>query len=554
MTLPDQTSGLNAIPQELNEQMSKGNVVLFVGAGLSIGAGLPGWGALIRPLAERIGYTEDDLLEAAQYYENRNGRHALISHLRDRLDTTGIEPTENHDLLARLPINIVFTTNFDDLLERAYRKGGRPVNVVVGATELPFWDESRVNLVKLHGTYDRPDSFIITERDYNTIYRSNALIVQQLNALLAIKTFLFIGYSVSDPDFNQIYDQLSIDLGRQQRRPYLVTFDVDEFKMEDLERRGYHVISLSGEGDRNAQLAEWLRALLDTVTGPTSEAVTPPPPVAPRPQAKPTVSQTSTLARGGGDMDYERGLDALGAQLEQTNRYLEFTTLEARLHENLRDERLYGTSETSRSERARIINSLNRLALKVLGLSFNDLALGRVPAAGRVSARELSLVRQLDIAPSSIGIKPPVQARLQDLPFNELSWEQFEALCAALVQANPLTIDCHLYGIQGDYQQGIDVVATQRGAKGDETWAYQCKRYKEYTPGKLKEAVGKMTYPADYYVLMLSIPATAALRQVADEKPNIFLWDAKDIARKLKNYPTIVEDFFGTAWREAFCE
>ena len=258
------------IPQELSEEMRDGNVVLFIGAGLSIGAGLPGWGALICPLAERIGYEGDDLLKVAQYYENRLGRRALISYLRDWLDTIRIEPAENHDLLVRLPVNTVFTTNFDDLLERAYRKAGRPVNLVVGATDLSFWDESRVNLVKLHGTHDRPASFIITERDYNTIYRNNALLMQQLNAMLATRTFLFIGYSVSDPDFNQIYDQLSIDLGQHQRRPYLVTFDVDESVMDDLERRGYHVISLPDGGERNARLAEWLQALLGAITEPTS--------------------------------------------------------------------------------------------------------------------------------------------------------------------------------------------------------------------------------------------------------------------------------------------
>ena len=43
------------------------------------------------------------------------------------------------------------------------------------------------------------------------------------------------------------------------------------------------------------------------------------------------------LCLGGDNMDFERGLDALGAQLERTNRYLEFTTLEARLRENLRE-------------------------------------------------------------------------------------------------------------------------------------------------------------------------------------------------------------------------
>jgi CheY-like chemotaxis protein len=262
---------------------------------------------------------------------------------------------------------------------------------------------------------------------------------------------------------------------------------------------------------------------------------------------------TNRAIEGSMTLDYERGLDALKAQLEQTNRYVEFTTLEARLRENLRGEHLYGTDETSRSERARIINSLNQLALEVLGLSFNDLALGRISPARQTSARELSLVRQLNVTPSPFGIKPPVLTHLQDLPFNELSWEQFEALCSALIEAQSVTISCHLYGVQGDSQQGIDIVATQRGAQGDEAWAYQCKRYKEYTPARLREAVAKMVYPADYYVIILSVPATTSLRQVADEHPNLFIWDSKDIARKLKNYPGIVEDFFGSAWREAFC-
>ena len=41
-------------------------------------------------------------------------------------------------------------------------------------------------------------------------------------------------------------------------------------------------------------------------------------------------------------------------------------------------------------------------------------------------------------------------------------------------------------------------------------------------------------------MLLLSIPATAALRRVAGETPGVFLWDANDISRKLKNYPAIL--------------
>jgi hypothetical protein len=261
----------------------------------------------------------------------------------------------------------------------------------------------------------------------------------------------------------------------------------------------------------------------------------------------------SQLSVGVHDLNYSLGLEALKAQLDRTNRYNDFGVLEVRLLENLHDDQIYGSNERIRSDRARIIANLNRLALDVLGIGFNDLSLGRLSSAMQVPVSNLSLVRELGVDLTPSDIEPPMQPRLHRLPFNQLSWEQFEALCAALIEANPLTIDCHLHGVQGDEQQGIDIVTTQRGANQNEIWAYQCKRYGKYTPGKLKEAMTKLTYQADYYVLVLSIPATVALRRIVDEKCNIFLWDANDIARKLKNYPRIVEDFFGNAWRDAFC-
>jgi len=63
------------------------------------------------------------------------------------------------------------------------------------------------------------------------------------------------------------------------------------------------------------------------------------------------------------NINYEHALEVLKAQLDQTNRYAEFTGLEARLYENLQDEHLYGPNDTNRSQRARIVNSLNKLAL-----------------------------------------------------------------------------------------------------------------------------------------------------------------------------------------------
>lgn len=71
-------------------------------------------------------------------------------------------------------------------------------------------------------------------------------------------------------------------------------------------------------------------------------------------------------------MDYERGLEQLKQYLQGTACEQEFQIYEARLRENLSRERLYGSNEQSRFERAQIVVQLNRLAGQV-DTSFNDL-------------------------------------------------------------------------------------------------------------------------------------------------------------------------------------
>jgi hypothetical protein len=78
-------------------------------------------------------------------------------------------------------------------------------------------------------------------------------------------------------------------------------------------------------------------------------------------------------------MDFERGLDAFKRLAEGTAWYQDFAVHEAPLRENLRDERRYGPSEQTRRDRTRIVDQLNALALKHLGVSFNDLCQGVKP-------------------------------------------------------------------------------------------------------------------------------------------------------------------------------
>jgi len=63
---------MNEIPRELIEQFASGTGSVFAGAGISFGAGLPGWAKLLEPLRVEIQEcpSSASFLDVAQFYEN----------------------------------------------------------------------------------------------------------------------------------------------------------------------------------------------------------------------------------------------------------------------------------------------------------------------------------------------------------------------------------------------------------------------------------------------------------------------------------------------------
>ena len=255
---------------DLVRSLSAGNVCAFVGAGLSIGAGLPGWYDLIAELAARIGHelppakwaTGDALIDAAQTYVNRQGLHALISHLKERLDTTGRQPTAAHRALARLPVSLVFTANFDNLLERAFRDAGKRVEVVVRDSSIPFMRRGpdTVNIVKLYGDLDQPDTIVLARQQYDSYFLQRPQMVKLLETELARSDTLYLGWSGSDPYFKLVFGELLSRFGAMMRPGYAVMFDVTDAQRDELARKQIWPVALPA-GDRTTALAQWLEGL-----------------------------------------------------------------------------------------------------------------------------------------------------------------------------------------------------------------------------------------------------------------------------------------------------
>lgn len=179
--------------------------------------------------------------------------------------------------------------------------------------------------------------------------------------------------------------------------------------------------------------------------------------------------------------------------------------------------------------------------------------------------------RRAQEAPSWLGTPPtssvitPMETSAQELPFGELSWEDFEKLCWRLVRAEADVEHCQLYGTRGQNQEGIDIYARRRF--DDEYAVYQCKKVRDFQPADLRAAVKKFLEGAwvdstDSFVLCTQvslIPTDLAdeleTQSVATRAKNVTLlaWDRNELSAKLKDMPALVDDFFGRRWVAVFC-
>lgn len=114
---------------QLREAHRRGKVVLFVGAGISMGLGLPPWSALIEHMAHELGIDarsfggKGGYLTLAEYFRLR---HGSIGPLRSWMDRewhhadVRVESSRIHELLAKGRFPIIYTTNYDRWLETAF--------------------------------------------------------------------------------------------------------------------------------------------------------------------------------------------------------------------------------------------------------------------------------------------------------------------------------------------------------------------------------------------------------------------------------------------------
>jgi len=200
------------------------------------------------------------------------------------------------------------------------------------------------------------------------------------------------------------------DAGELRTLCFDLGVDYDDLPGEGKGNKARELIAYLERRDRLPELVRMCQGLRPHVAWGWEDAPAVTPAAPPAPPASPA---------GLHGLEYEVGLHTLkprlsGAALD------EFSVHEAKLLDNLRRERLFGSTETIRSERAAILYALNQLARDHLGASFNDLCqaqAGRQPApaparstsgpqsAGKQDERErASLQSQLEHARENLRL------------------------------------------------------------------------------------------------------------------------------------------------------
>jgi hypothetical protein len=217
---------VSAFCRKYAKDMADGTVAVFAGAGLSASAGFVDWKSLLAPFADELNLDiereSDNLVRIAQF--SLNHKMGNRAHLNDALISafpSMTAPSVNHEILARLPIKTFWTTNYDKLIEKALEGAHKNADVKHVDGQLPTTKPKRDAVVyKMHGDAEHPQEAVLTRDDYESYGQKHMGFVNALMGDLTGKTFLFIGFSFSDPNLDQVLSQLRLRYQSAQREHF----------------------------------------------------------------------------------------------------------------------------------------------------------------------------------------------------------------------------------------------------------------------------------------------------------------------------------------------
>lgn len=224
------------IPDRIILARNSGKLIPFVGAGVSRQAGLPDWAALKNDLTNLLlartrkqpGFRT--FLRSAtppQIVEHAKRTLTTAEYevwLNNTFDPPGITPSALHISIAQLPCKVFVTTNFDVLLEHAIAivDKRQPTTCTTYDQLINALEGDRRIVIKLHGTIHDVKTLVFAQNEYDSFPHTHRGLLGSVKDKFDLSTFLFVGYSFSDPDLLSVLGTSMFDSNRSKRDDFMI--------------------------------------------------------------------------------------------------------------------------------------------------------------------------------------------------------------------------------------------------------------------------------------------------------------------------------------------
>jgi len=272
-------------PEELKKRYRERRLIPFVGAGISMSVSWfsngsqrrgPSWQEVVDYAANELGFKPELArvrgtdLQILEYYNIKQGGELarLKNWLVKQLDAPddALRDSPVHKALSRMGnCETIYTTNFDDFLERSFILNGRACKPVVVEAEMGR-DPQLCNIVKFHGDLDHPAEMVISETQYERRLRLKEVLDNKFVGDTLNNALLFIGYSFRDPNVSYLFTLFAADRGALPNsgasgvRAYITAPAPSDFERELFRARHIEVIPI-----RAGHMAADIASLLEEI-------------------------------------------------------------------------------------------------------------------------------------------------------------------------------------------------------------------------------------------------------------------------------------------------
>ena len=230
----------------LKRVIAEPDTVLFIGSGISGWSGLPSWANFIEKLAcfleasgtdanlVRSTAQEGDFRLAASYGFEKLTKQQIGKFIRNACSYGTAEPHAIHRKIISLGPRCFVTTNYDNLIEKSFRKWkpDRSVRPITNRhlTEMADIVQARSTdfIFKTHGDASDVESIILTQEQYRQLLPQGEYhaALESLKILLASRPVVYLGFGLRDPDYLYVKDILANTYKGGGRDHYALMADI----------------------------------------------------------------------------------------------------------------------------------------------------------------------------------------------------------------------------------------------------------------------------------------------------------------------------------------